>query len=76
MPSKALHVFLLLFCLLLPQHQARAQAKAEVGTVVNQIRRMKTAVVQIGYTSDAPRPPDADPIQFIRAARAGTGFFD
>jgi S1-C subfamily serine protease len=75
MPSKATRVFLPLLCLLLPQHQARAQGKARAETVVNQIRDMKTAVVQIRYTSDAPRAPQASPIEIAEGTRAGTGFF-
>jgi S1-C subfamily serine protease len=73
MPSKA---FLLLLFLLLPQHRIRAQVKPKTETALSQIRQMKTVVVQIRYTSDAPTgDPQAGPLVRPDLIRAGTGFF-
>lgn len=75
MPAKVASFFWLLLCLLLPMQQTRAQRTAKTEAAVNQIRLMKTAVVQIRYWSDAPRTPPTGPIEFDEGTRAGTGFF-
>jgi S1-C subfamily serine protease len=76
MLSKAASGFFLLLCFLLPQRQTRAQGAAKTESVVNQIRHMKIAVVQIGYRTDAPAAAQqAGHFEPPRVERAGTGFF-
>jgi hypothetical protein len=49
-------------------------AQRSAPATLNRIREMKTAVVQIGFTSDAPQP--GIPLQgYSFPQRAGTGFF-
>lgn len=77
MDTNSVRVLLALsLCFVLPQYPALAQVKARPNAAVNQIRNMKTAVVQIRYKSDAssahPPGPVARPDE---GTRAGTGFF-
>jgi serine protease Do len=78
MTARAIVTFLLLLHAVLSQHQAPTQVKRRPEAGVNQIRLMKTAAVQIRYTSDAPTgaTPQGMPILTnLRGDLAGTGFF-
>lgn len=76
MPMKVSRVFLLTLCLFIPYLYARGQVKTD--PTVNQIRHMKSAVVQIAYTSDAPTAssrPGGSPTPMPGLPVAGSGFF-
>src|SRR5215469_12088570 len=60
----------------LPLEPARAQ-RAKSTTIESHMQHMKTAVVQIRYTSNAPTPRPGPPVPQLppESTLAGTGFF-